>query len=104
MSWLKRWLGGGEQATNGAPGTPIEAQVRAPVHAPAGVDARYARAAALVEAEDYEAALRELESLREDAPELPQVHFSQGYVLRHTGRIGAAIDAYSRALALRPHH
>ena len=97
MSWLKRMLG--------APAQAPEAVTR-PAEKGGDSDpaARYEHAAALIEREDYEAALQELELLRELAPELPQVHFSLGYVLRHMGWIPEAIAAYRQVLALRPNH
>ncbi len=89
MNWLKRLLGA-ESAASDAP--------------PQGIDARYEAACALMEREDFEQALQELRKLRDEAPELPQVHYSLGYALRQLGWNAEAIAAYRRALELRPNH
>lgn len=94
MNWLKRFLGGGD-ATAPAAARPEAVMSQDP-------DARYARAIALIESGESEAALRALQDLGERYPELPHVQLSLGYVLSHMGHGAEGLAAYRRAIALRP--
>lgn len=93
MNWLKRIMGAGVASA------PAPAQPAASDQDPA---ARYARAIALIESGESEAALRALQELNERFPDLPHVHLSLGYVLAHMGRVAEGLAAYRQALALRP--
>lgn len=61
-------------------------------------------ARALVDAEKYDEALPALRQLDQQGPNNPDVLNLIGFSLRKTGKMGEALDYYSRALALNPRH
>jgi len=64
----------------------------------------YERAVGLVEAGDYEDALRILEDLNQAEPGNADVLNMLGYAHRKLGRMEAAFDHYREALAIEPRH
>jgi predicted O-linked N-acetylglucosamine transferase (SPINDLY family)/predicted SAM-dependent methyltransferase len=96
VNWLRKLFSGNADAAAEAP--PAVAAHQGPA------EARYSHALALMQREDYEAALAALARLCEQAPELPQAHFSYAYLQRQLGFIEESIASYRRALELRPEH
>ncbi len=65
---------------------------------------RYERAVDLVEAADYEDAIRILEKLRRKEPDDPDVLNLLGYAHRKLGRLEPALELYLDALVIDPRH
>lgn len=65
---------------------------------------RYERAVGLVEAADYEDAIRILEKLKRKSPRDPDVLNLLGYAHRKLGRMEPALELYQEALAIDPRH
>ena len=61
-------------------------------------------ARALVDAQKYGEALPALRKVDQESPNNPDVLNLIGFSLRKTGKMDEALDYYTRALALNPHH
>ena len=68
------------------------------------VRSTYEQAVELVEAADYEDAIRILEKLERKEPGNPDVLNMLGYAHRKLGRMEPAFDYYQQALAIEPRH
>lgn len=107
LNWFKRLLG--SESADSAPAAsapPAAAAQSAPdaggEDGPPTIESRFRATAAMMKAEDYEAARAELEQLRELAPELPAIHNRLGYVQRQMGSIAEALASYRTALEQEP--
>ena len=65
---------------------------------------KYERAVDLIEAADYEAAVRILEKVNRKKPGNADVLNMLGYAHRRLGRMETALDFYQEALAIEPRH
>ncbi|MEK6693463.1 MAG: tetratricopeptide repeat protein [Nitrospirota bacterium] len=53
-----------------------------------------------IKQQDWKKALRSLESLKRSEPKNPQAHLKIGDLLRRTGNINDAVNAYDRSASL----
>lgn len=66
------------------------------------IPARYARAIAFFRQPDVQKALTEIEALIKEEPNNPYFYELKAQMLMENGNVAAAVDAYRRALRLRP--
>lgn len=69
---------------------------------PASIGARYNRALARIELDQFDAALTDLDQVVQSAPDWPNGHSARGDALGDKGDNAGAIAAYTRAIELQP--
>jgi spermidine synthase len=69
---------------------------------PDGLDARYLRATALLEAGRFQEAIDELRAVLQLAPEMVEARNNLGVALASVGRLNEAIEQFQQALAISP--